>query len=223
MSMQFESAGTDATKAPDQGGLAKVAYDRIMQMVLSRQLRAGEIVQERPLSTSLEMSRTPVREALRRLEAEGWMVRLNGRTIAVKRVSIEEYASALQVRQILEPEAAALAARNADTAAIRRWRKQLEQLTQEDGPLPRLQWEFDESLHIGIAQASRNTELPRIITELRKTTQMFENQTLPAKSFPGYEDHIAIIEAIEAKDEQRAKDSMHKHLVQVKRNIMEQL
>ncbi|ALM54447.1 hypothetical protein AR456_00660 [Halomonas huangheensis] len=192
-------------------------------MVLSRQLRAGEIVQERPLSAYLDMSRTPVREALRRLEAEGWIVRLNARTIAVKRVSIEEYVSALQIREILEPETAALAARHADTAAVRRWRQQLEQLTQEDSLLTKLQWEFDESLHIGIALASRNTELPRIIADLRKTTQMFENQTLPAMPFPGYEDHIAIIDAIENQDEVLARERMKSHLQKVKQNVMNQL
>lgn len=222
MSKQFDVADR-AIRAPDQGGLAKVAYDGIMQMVLSRQLCAGEIVQERPLSAHLDMSRTPVREALRRLEAEGWVVRLNARTIAVKRVSIEEYVSALQVREILEPEAAVLAARNADAAAVRRWRQQLEQLTHEDSPLPKLQWEFDESLHIGIARASRNTELPRIIADLRKTTQMFENQTLPAVSFPGYEDHIAIIDAIENQDEVLARERMKSHLKKVKQNVMNQL
>lgn len=220
--MNFNVDGNGA-QAPDQGGLAKVAYYGIMQMVFSRQLVAGEIVQERPLSVTLDMSRTPIREALRRMEAEGWMVRLSGRTIAVKRVGIEEYTSALKVREILEPEAAALAAEKADKNEIRRWREQLEKLTEMDGPIPKLQWEFDQSLHVGIAIASQNVVLPKIINELRKTTQMFENQTLPAKSFPGYKDHIAIIDAIEANDSEGARRAMLSHLRQVKKNVMEQL
>jgi DNA-binding GntR family transcriptional regulator len=220
--MNFNISSNGA-QAPDQGGLAKVAYDGIMQMVLSRQLVAGEIVQERPLSVILDMSRTPIREALRRMEAEGWMVRLNDRTIAVKLVGIEEYTSALKVREILEPEAAALAAKKADKNAIRRWRNQLEKLTETDGTIAKLQWEFDQSLHVGIAIASQNVVLPKIINELHKTTQMFENQTLPAKSFPGYKDHIAIIVAIEANDSEGARKAMQDHLRQVKKNVMEQL
>lgn len=204
-------------------GLSKVAYDEVMRMILARDLSAGEILQERRLAEALSMSRTPVREALRQLEAESWLVRLNARTIAVKRVSLDEYISALQVRALIEPEAAAIAAVKADPGMIRNCRQQLQELMEATKPSPNQKWEFDQALHLGVANATNNRVLARIVTELRKTTQLFENQTLPARSSSGHEEHLAIIDAIEQGDAQAARLAMEVHLRQTKRDIIDAL
>ena len=86
---------------------------------------------------------------------------------------------------------------------------------------PKQQWEFDQTLHMGIAQATGNEVLFKIISELRKTTQIFENQTLPARTFPGYDAHMAIIEAIVEGNPEKARKAMHDHLRETKRNIFE--
>lgn len=211
----------DYSERSEQGGLSGVAYEAIMRMILARELSGGDIVQERRLADELDMSRTPVREALRRLEAEGWLIRLNARTIGVKRIAINEYVAALQVRELLEPEAAALAATKSGTAMIEQWREKLESIRTSEQVGLKQQWEFDQTLHMGIAQATGNVVLFKIISELRKTTQIFENQTLPARSFPGYEAHMAIIEAIVSGDTERARLAMRDHLRETKKNIFE--
>lgn len=202
-------------------GLSSVAYDSIMRMILSRELTAGAIVQERRLADGLGMSRTPVREALRRLEAEGWLVRLSARTIAVKQVLLDEYIAALQVREMLEPEAAAIAAGRIDPDVARQWRRQLRALMRLKRPNPKQQWEFDESLHLGLMRSTGNRVLAGIVEELRKTTQLFENQTLPARPAPGHDEHLAIIDAIERGDSAAARQAMAAHLRQVRRNVLE--
>jgi DNA-binding GntR family transcriptional regulator len=217
------AAGHSQNDNGPEGGLSKAAYDEIMRLILARELSAGQIVQERRLADRLNMSRTPVREALRKLEAESWLVRLNSRTIAVKRVSIEEYLSALQIRELLEPEAAAIAAPTIESTVVLDWRHKLKVLMELDSPSPKQQWEFDQSLHMGIANASKNTLLPRIISELRKTTQLFENQTLPTQPLPGYDEHMAIIDAVEKRDPLAARDAMRTHLKQTKKSIFEVL
>ncbi|WP_240476494.1 GntR family transcriptional regulator [Marinobacterium rhizophilum] len=204
-------------------GLSKVAYDAVMRMILARELSAGEVLQERRLAEALDMSRTPVREALRQLEAESWLVRLSARTIAVKRVSLDEYISALQVRELIEPEAAAIAAVKAEPGMIRNCRQQLQELMEATKPSPNQQWEFDQALHLGIANATHNKVLAKIVTELRKTTQLFENQTLPARTSPGHDEHLAIIDAIEQRDPEAARLAMQVHLRQTKRNILDAL
>ncbi|WP_447555111.1 GntR family transcriptional regulator [Vreelandella sp. EE22] len=211
----------EVSERSEQGGLSSVAYESIMRMILARELSGGDIVQERRLADELDMSRTPVREALRRLEAEGWLVRLNARTIGVKKIAINEYVAALQVRELLEPEAAALAATKSQTKMIEEWAAKLTAIRQSKQTGLQQQWEFDQTLHMGIAQATGNEVLLKIISELRKTTQIFENQTLPAKSFPGYDAHLAIIDAIVEGDVEKARRAMLDHLRETKRNIFE--
>lgn len=207
----------------DHGGLSSVAYEAIMRMILARELSGGDIVQERRLADKLDMSRTPVREALRRLEAEGWLVRLNARTIGVKKIAINEYVAALQVRELLEPEAAALAAAKSQTKEIADWVERLDSIRLSKQVGLEQQWEFDQTLHMGIAQVTGNEVLLKIISELRKTTQIFENQTLPAKPFPGYDAHLAIINAIVEGDSDKARKAMYDHLRETKKNIFEAL
>ncbi|UYG00303.1 GntR family transcriptional regulator [Halomonas sp. GD1P12] len=205
----------------EKGGLSSVAYEAIMRMILARELSGGDIIQERRLADELDMSRTPVREALRRLEAEGWLVRLNARTIGVKKIAINEYVAALQVRELLEPEAASLAATKCGTPMINEWAKKLDAIRYSKQAGLKQQWEFDQTLHMGIAQATGNEVLFKIISELRKTTQIFENQTLPARSFPGYDAHLAIIEAIVTGDSDKARQAMRLHLRETRKNIFE--
>lgn len=207
----------------DYGGLSSVAYEAIMRMILAREMSGGDIVQERRLADVLDMSRTPVREALRRLEAEGWLIRLNSRTIGVKKIAIDEYVAALQVRELLEPEAAAMAAAKSHTKIISDWAEKLDAIRQSTQVGLKQQWQFDQTLHMGIAQATGNEVLLKIISELRKTTQIFENQTLPAKSFPGYDAHLAIINAIVEGDSDKARIAMLDHLRETKKNIFEAL
>lgn len=207
----------------DGRGLSSVAYEKIMAMILARSLSAGSVVQERRLAEELGMSRTPIREALRRLEAEGWLVRLNSRTIAVKKATLDEYVSALQVRELLEPAAASIAARRLPPEKITGWKKEVEALAGKSVPDAKQLWEFDDSLHLGIADSTGNPVLATMIRELRKTTQLFENQTLPPRPAPGYMDHLALIEALERGDANAAREAMATHLAEIKRRIFEAL
>ena len=81
----------------ERNSLAEVAYDSVFRMILSRELPGGTVIQERKLADALGISRTPTREALVRLEGEGWLVRLTERLLSVKVVTLEEYLQALML------------------------------------------------------------------------------------------------------------------------------
>src|SRR5688572_27585695 len=89
-----DSAGTDRS-------LSEVAYERLLDMLLSGQLVAGSVLQERRLAEALNISRTPIREALSHLEAEGLVTREVGRLMTVRRISVQSYIEILQVRKLL--------------------------------------------------------------------------------------------------------------------------
>ena len=94
--------------------LADQVYRRLSRMILTRRLAAGEALVEGRLAEEMAVSRTPMREALSRLAGAGLLERQGTGTYAVQRISAAEFFQSLAVRQLLEPEAAALAAGRAE-------------------------------------------------------------------------------------------------------------
>ena len=75
--------------------MVDVAYDSILNDILAGRHRGGDLLQENRLAEKLGLSRTPVREALGRLEGEGLLIR-SGRVLTVRRISIEEFLDILR-------------------------------------------------------------------------------------------------------------------------------
>src|SRR5258708_33406513 len=90
--------------------LSVVAYGAVLNMIARGTIAAGELVTERQIAARLGMSRTPVREAVRRLEGEGTLERQRTGALVVRSFSMETFLHALAVRRLLEGEAARLAA-----------------------------------------------------------------------------------------------------------------
>ena len=179
-----------------QGSLADVAYNSVFRMILSRELAGGTVIQERKLADSLGISRTPMREALKRLEGEGWLVRLTDRLLSVKLVTLEEYLQALGARRMLEAGAIEIAVKRIDEATVEALQTQMDQLKTHNKPSDLMHWEFDDNLHESIAEASGNAIVARFIKELRIITHLFETQTVPPRLLPGISEHQAIIAAL---------------------------
>ncbi|WP_434309089.1 GntR family transcriptional regulator [Hominifimenecus sp. rT4P-3] len=80
----------------------EIAYEELKQMIMSNRLKAGEMIGENYLTTVFQMSRTPIREAIRRLESEGLVEVKDGVGTFVTEISSEEIADAYEVRKSLE-------------------------------------------------------------------------------------------------------------------------
>ncbi|WAT06654.1 GntR family transcriptional regulator [Rouxiella badensis] len=100
--------------------LSTKAYEVLLNMLINRELPVNTVLQERRLAELLNISRTPVRDALNRLENEGFIIRAGGRTPVVKEFSIRELIETLHVRRTLESEAASLAAGRVPVSETRR-------------------------------------------------------------------------------------------------------
>src|SRR6267142_2118472 len=90
--------------------LSEVAYARLLDMLRERRLRPNDVINERHLARQLNVSRTPLREAIRRLEGEKILERQSSGTLVVKPISIEDFLYICQVRRLVEGEAARRAA-----------------------------------------------------------------------------------------------------------------
>ena len=107
--------------------LHQVAYERLKNAVKLAELQPGDLLSEGRIAKALGISRTPVREAVRRLAQEGLLQVIPGRAIAVAAPSIQDVLDALHIRELLEPELIRLAVEglpeNARIIASRNYRE----------------------------------------------------------------------------------------------------
>ncbi|MBB3594891.1 DNA-binding GntR family transcriptional regulator [Rhizobium sp. BK529] len=207
--------------AESELSLSEFAYAQVLDLILSGRLQAGAVLQERKLADMLSISRTPVREALGRLETESLAMRRQGRMLVVADVSIETYMNLLDMRRILEVEVAAratsqLAADDAERVrgAIR-WLLQLPKITPAD------HWSVDDLVHGTIAEAAGNPMVAAAIRDLRRRTHIFNTARMPHRLQPGGSEHMALIDAVAGGDAELSRRLMGKHLDNVRDAIID--
>ncbi len=203
--------------------LSETAYEKVLDMLLSGQLVAGSVLQERRLAEALNISRTPLREALSHLEAEGLVTRDVGRLMTVRRISVQGYIEILQVRKLLEAEAAGLAAGRIDKNTAERIRSEIWKLMEIEEPTPTQHWAVDDLIHSTIANASENVLLAEMIRDLRRRTHIFNTRRIPSRLKPGSLEHLALIDAVVIGDAAKARELMADHINNVRLAIVDQL
>jgi len=204
--------------------LGEVAYERLLDMLLSGEVTGGTILQERRLAEILAISRTPVREALSRLETEGLISRHGGRLMTVFKVSPQEFIEVFNIRKLLEVEAAGLAAEEKiDKAVVTNIRARLLELLDVREPTSAEHWAVDDLVHGAIAEAAKNTLLATMIRDLRRRTHIFNTRRIPQRLRPGTLEHLAMIDAVAVGDKERAQSLMADHLEKAKQAVVQQL
>ena len=211
---------SDDLAAGDGQKLSVVAYGALLDMILRGAIAAGEPVTERLIAVRLGMSRTPVREAVRRLEGEGTLERQRGGALVVRPYSMETFLHALAVRRLLEGEAARLAAGKIAPSVIADARARIARLRDEGlGDVAR----DDRDFHAAIAAASGNPVLATTIGDLRKRTAMFRLGRLPERVDQVCDEHLAIVEALAAGDGEAARMAMQTHIDNVRAHLLQRL
>lgn len=220
-----KSANRPAKAKPDdQEKLADTAYRALLSKILSHDLHGGTVIQERKLAQAMGISRTPMRDALARLEGLGLLVRLTDRLLAVRVITLQDYLHSLDVRAMIEPQAAAHASKKFSEAEIATLHGELDALSRHSGAgIEELHWRFDDLLHDGIAQKSGNPVLREMIDAMRRYTKIFERQTVPLSVKPGVEDHRRILEALSTGRPEKARDAMADHIRNVRRRALDGL
>ncbi|MEM1431184.1 MAG: GntR family transcriptional regulator [Pseudomonadota bacterium] len=207
--------------------LADRAYRQILDLILTGEAKPGEALNERRLGEILNMSRTPVRDALLMLETEGLIARHGRLGVQIREMRIDEYVDALQIRMILEPAVARMAAGRVATADL----DALDAILQDalagalagraaDRSQTRL---VDERLHGLISDSAGNPQLTQIVRNLRRKTQVFDLRNLPERAVDACREHLEIVDALRDADGERAAQAMTRHLEQVRASILARL
>jgi DNA-binding GntR family transcriptional regulator len=170
-------------------GLEADSYWWVLAVILSGQLVPGMIVRERPLAAELEVSRTPLRQALGRLESEGFLVRQN-RVVQVRRTDLPTVIEIYQLRILLEVEAIGWARGGIEPTTITRFCAIFSELAVQpaDGQVVSVGMRFDladDEFHLTIADAGGNHTLRNYVADLRRKTQLFGVTPMPVRRNPG--------------------------------------
>ena len=194
-------------------------YESLRRSIVDGDLAPNERLVEEAIAATSRMSRTPVREALRRLEMDG-LVRATSRGVVVAEFSAQQLADLCVVRESLEGLAARLAAdgrSDADVSVLRT----LDSSTRAavaSGDVPLLV-SLNHRFHETIWQATRNPYLHRHLSLLRSQIERLQNTTLrePDRQRESVRDHERILAAIAAREpeaaERRAMEHAHHAMV----------
>lgn len=193
------------------------AYQVLLEMIVSRQLKPGERLVEEQLAKNLGVSRTPLREAMNRLAKDGLVLLQDRKGASVKEFEINDVRDVYDIRAVLEGLAADLAASTIDL-------KKLEKLeclfkSPEAKDLVRA----DAQLHDLIISSCGNERLIRALNDLKNFIEIFRvsGYTFSGRSAIATSDHLNIIEALKSRDGQQAERLMRKHITKSKEGILD--
>jgi DNA-binding GntR family transcriptional regulator len=212
------AAGRAAHPAAEPLQIASVvdqAYLAIRERIIAGALPRGARIHQEELAEELGVSRTPVREALRRLAAEGLVEMRTNRGARVADVGAEVMRDAYAARFVLEPGAARLAARTAVPAARRAMR---DALRAQRAAIPAVgrSFEANRRFHLALVAASGNAFLTGFAERLwvaRIGEVIYERQSeSPERMGLDADEHEQILAAIEAGDGRRAETLTRRHL-----------
>ena len=195
--------------------LAVELTDRIRSMIMEGELAAGEKVPEKALTLRFGVSRTPVREALKVLAAEGYVRLIPNRGAVVSELTLAELEEVFPVVAALEGAAGELAALHAaaeEVVAIRRLNDAMHAAF-EAGDRP-LYFDLNQQIHHAILAAARNPTLERQhrLVAQRVRRARYQANLTGERWREALREHDVIIEALEARDAARLGRAMKTHL-----------
>ena len=187
---------------------AEQVCDRIRSAILSGELKPGSKLTEQDLAAELEVSRTPVREAIRQLEVERLVSRTPFVGVTVARLGPEEVIELLDIREVLEGLVARLATRNMDSVHLQRLKKSLQQLaaSARKGDVPAY---LDQALAFrrALVECCGSATLSEHVLAIENRLRLTASRTalLPGRMEAAIVEHEQLLDAIARGDAEAAE------------------
>jgi DNA-binding GntR family transcriptional regulator len=185
----------------------------LRQLIWKGELAAGQPLLEAELASRFGVSRTPVREAIAALVAEGLVRNTSARTKCVSRPSLQDVLDIYQVRIPLERLAGSLAARHMDQAARAELARRLDLLTKA---YDTVEWPHaHEALHMAMAEASGNKRLAELVRVLRAQSEPYVRLAVTIDADfrkQAHLQHQKVVQAVIDGDELLAANRVEEHL-----------
>lgn len=196
--------------------LAESVYETLLESILSGQLASGTELSVVAVAKTLEVSRTPVHEALRQLARDGLVEQAVNRTSRVATFTAADVHDIFEMRQLLEGAAAERAATRLDEEELARLRWGADVLAASRGAVDWVgRWvRYDEDFHAAIARGSGSPRLANDIGRYRLLHRCFNRISANADVLQAaLAEHQAILDRLEAADPDGARRAMAAHVV----------
>lgn len=204
--------------------LREIVFETIREAIINGHLQPGERMMEIQLAEEMGVSRTPVREAIRKLELEGFVVMIPRKGAYVAGISLKDIADVFEIRIALEGLAAALAAERMTESELEQMERVLvkKAKTIETNDLEGLV-EADTEFHEILYRSSRNERLGQIINHLREQIQRFRATSLsdPKRMRESLEEHKKIVEALSERNIALAQAAAQEHIENAENSMLE--
>lgn len=198
--------------------LGHVVYEELRKRIIEGSLQPGQRLREAEIAKSLRVSRTPVREALKRLGSEGLFEYLPNRGAVVAGLTPQQAIELYTLRELLESEAARLAAQHALEPEIEMLRDVL-RVQREAGNDPEKLARLNRVFHDTLYRLSHNRYLIDVLKRVRDYTVLLKETgyRAPGRPASAYKEHEEIVDAIARRDPEAAKAASQRHLREAQR------
>lgn len=199
----------------DKQSLTTKVYNHIRDGILDGSYKIGDYLVETRLADELEVSRTPIREALKQLELEGLVQSIPNRGMLVQGISDDDLNDIYTIRLLLEGQAAWWAAQRIDAEQLDRLAETLELMEMytrrnDVAQLARLDTQFHDVLY----SAANSRMLKHVLASLHQNARRARRSSLtsPHRPHDSLQEHKAIFHALESREPEQAKAAMEKHV-----------
>jgi len=203
--------------------LREVVCETLRDAIRKGVLKPGERLMEIQLAEELGVSRTPVREAIRKLELEGYVIMMPRRGTYVANLSIRDVNEVFEIRTSLDSLASGLAAERITDEELERLQRLLVMIGEyiEENNMEKIV-ETDTEFHDILYQASRNTRLVGIIFNLREQLTRFRSTSMayPGRLKETLEEHRHLVEAIAQGDALEAQRAAEEHMEKSEQTLL---
>lgn len=206
------------TNAPKT--LVEVIYEGMKMDIYTGKIKSGSFLSEQDIADRFNTSRTPVREAFRKLEQDGLIITLPKRGSFVAQITLQDLLDMDEIRLLIEPYLARAAVGCVETPVLIELERQLTQLNR-DNPTEQDFLELvkiDDQIHGLISNCSKNKKLQTILTDLRKIKSIVTLEATIKRYNDGIDEHLRTVRALKDKDEAEAEGSMRKHIENARKN-----
>jgi DNA-binding GntR family transcriptional regulator len=206
--------------------LREIVFESLREAIINGILEPGERLMEIQLAEEMGVSRTPVREAIRKLELEGFVVMIPRKGAYVAGISMKDIADVFEIRAALESLAAGLAAERITEEEL----EQLERTLVRNSEVTEINnldalVDIDTDFHDVLYKASRNERLVQIISNLREQIQRFRKASLshPGRMKDALGEHKKMVEAISERNVELAQNLAREHIENAENSMLDVL
>ena len=196
-----------------QTSRAEHAYRKLIEAIHEGSLKPGSRIRETQLAEWLGISRTPIREAIRRLESEGLICHTPHQGMSIATLDYQSVMELYQMREVLEATAAGLAAKHASEAEIYTLQELLKQ-QKESLNSAEEQARNNKEFHNALYHAAHNRYLLKSLSGLSDAMTLLGTTTyvLPDRQESACSEHQQIVQAIESNDPFAAQEASRNHI-----------